>query len=269
MVSCSVCVPVLVFRPICSTEVAFCSSLVALCSAVGVFCSGPVVFCSAVENVCSALVGSSPVYSALVGSSSVRSALVGSSSVRSALVGSSSVRFALVGSRSVRSALVGSRSVRSALVGSSSVVSALASCSADFASIHSHSTSTWTWPSVPPPVPPPLHRPPGLYRSVWKPLLGGGGGGGYVTNPVHALPFIHHQRSLTHHIDSCTTRTFAHHHKIQFPSSIGTDVTQLITLITLTPENSHTITITQSHTLYKPWTSSCSLPSIVLRLSLS
>ncbi len=93
----------------------------------------------------------------------------------------------------------------------------------------------------------------------WKPLLGGG----YVTNPVHALPFIHHQRSLTHHIDSCTTRTVAHHHKIQFPSSIGTDVTQLITLITLTPENSHTITITQSHTLYKPWTSSCSLPSIV------
>ncbi len=85
----------------------------------------------------------------------------------------------------------------------------------------------------------------------------------FVTNPVHALPFIHHQRSLTHHIDSCTTRTVAHHHKIQFPSSIGTDVTQLITLITLTPENSHTITITQSHTLYKPWTSSCSLPSIV------
>ncbi len=67
-------------------------------------------------------------------------------------------------------------------------------------SIHSHSTSTWTWPSVPPPVPPLLHRPPGLYRSVWKPLLGGG----YVTNPVHALPFIHHQRSLTHHIDCCT-----------------------------------------------------------------
>ncbi len=85
-----------------------------------------------------------------------------------------------------------------------------------------------------------------------------------VTNPVHALPFIYHQRSLTHHIDSCTTtQTVAHHLKIQFPSSIGTDVTQLITLITLTPENSHTITITQSHTLYKPWTSSCSLPSIV------
>ncbi len=85
----------------------------------------------------------------------------------------------------------------------------------------------------------------------------------YVTNPVHVLPFIHHQRSLTHHIDSCTTRTVAHHLKIQFPSSIGTDVTQLITLITLTPENSHTITITQSLTLYKPCTSSCSLPSIV------
>ncbi len=118
---------------------------------------GPVVFCSAMENVCSALVGSSPVCSTLVGSSSVRSTLVGSSSICSA-----------------RSALVGSRSVRPTLVGSSSVVSTLASCSADFASIHSHSTSTWTWPSVPPPVPPPLHRHPGLYRSVWKPLLGGG-----------------------------------------------------------------------------------------------
>ncbi len=73
------------------------------------------------------------------------------------------------------SALVGSSSVRSAVVGSSSVDSALASCSADSASVHSHSTSTWTWPSVPPPVPPPLHRPPGLYRSVWKPLFGVGG----------------------------------------------------------------------------------------------
>ncbi len=27
----------------------------------------------------------------------------------------------------------------------------------------------------PSPAPPLLHRPPGLYRSVWKPLLGGGG----------------------------------------------------------------------------------------------
>ncbi len=52
-----------------------------------------------------------------------------------------------------------------------------------------------------------------------------------------------------------TTQTVAHHLKIQFPSSIAlTTHTQLITLITLTPENYHTITITQSHTLYKPWT---------------
>ncbi len=111
-------------------------------------------------------------------------------------------------------------------------------------------------PSAPPWWAPVLSSPPWWAPVPW-------GGGGYVTNSVHALPFIHHQRSLAHHIDSCTTRTVAHHLKIQLPSSIGTDVTQLITLITLTPENYHTITITQSHTLYKPWTSSCSLPSIV------
>ncbi len=99
--------------------------------------------------------------------------------------------------------------------------------------------------------------PPGLYKSVWKPLLGGG----YVTNPVHAIPFTHHQRSLVHHIDSYTTLLLPFTIELHFPSS--TALTQLFALITLTPENSHTITITQSHTLYKPWTSSCALPSIV------
>ncbi len=49
--------------------------------------------------------------------------------------------------------------------------------------------------------------------------------------------------------------------KLQFPSP--TALTQLFTLITHTPENHLTITITQSHTLYKLWTFSCSLPSIV------
>ncbi len=46
------------------------------------------------------------------------------------------------------------------------------------------------------------------------------------------------------HYTNCCTPS-----QIQFPSSIGTDVTQLITLIMLTPENYHKITITQSHTL--------------------
>ncbi len=55
---------------------------------------------------------------------------------------------------------------------------------------------------------------PGLYRSVWKPLLGGGG---YVTNPGHELLFIHHQRSLTHHIDFHTTQTVTDHSKTAFP----------------------------------------------------
>ncbi len=88
-----------------------------------------------------------------------------------------------------------------------------------------------------------------------------------VTNPVHAIPFTHHHRSLVHHIDSYTTLLLPFTIELHFPSS--TALTQLFALITLTPENSHTITITQSHTLYKPWTSSCSLPSIVLCLSLS
>ncbi len=93
------------------------------------------------------------------------------------------------------------------------LASAQVSCSAVSASVPGHSTSTWTWPSVPPPVPPPLHHPPGLYRSVWKPLLGGG----YVTNLVHALPFTRHQRSLAHHMDSCTALTVEHHLRLHFP----------------------------------------------------
>ncbi len=141
MVSCSVCVPVLVFRPICSAEVVFCSSLEVLCS------------------ICSTLVGSSPICSALVGSSPVCSTLVSSSSL----------------------------------------VSALASCSA---LVPGHSTSMWTWPSVPPPAPPPLHRPPGLYRSVWKPLLGGG-----AMSPILAMNFC----LLTTRGHSLTTWTLALH----------------------------------------------------------
>ncbi len=38
-----------------------------------------------------------------------------------------------------------------------------------------------------------------------------------VTNPVHALPVTHHQRSLAHHMDSCTTLTVAHHLRLHFP----------------------------------------------------
>ncbi len=64
-----------------------------------------------------------------------------------------------------------------------------------------------------------------------------------VTNPVRDLPLTPHQRSLAHHIDSCTTQTVAQHFKLQFPSSIALTthschqshialITQLITLIT-------------------------------------
>ncbi len=80
-----------------------------------------------------------------------------------------------------------------------------------------------------------------------------------VTNPVHALLFTHHLRSLTHHIDSCTTLTVAHHFKIQFPSSNA--------LMTHSCHQSHialiTQLITQSHTLYKRWTFSLITQSIV------
>ncbi len=67
-----------------------------------------------------------------------------------------------------------------------------------------------------------------------------------VTNPVCGLPPDSHQRSPLHHIDSHTTQ----HTGLHFPSSTAlTTHTQLITLITLTPENYHTITIT-NHTLF-------------------
>ncbi len=42
-----------------------------------------------------------------------------------------------------------------------------------------------------------------------------------VTNPVYELPLTPHQRSLAHHIDSCTTLTVALHLRLQFPSSIA------------------------------------------------
>ncbi len=38
-----------------------------------------------------------------------------------------------------------------------------------------------------------------------------------VTNPIHALPVTHHQRSLAHHMDSCTTLTVAHYLRLYFP----------------------------------------------------
>ncbi len=47
------------------------------------------------------------------------------------------------------------------------------------------------------------------------------GGGGSVTNQVHGLPLTHHQRSLAHHMDSCTTLTVELHLRLQFPSSFA------------------------------------------------
>ncbi len=47
------------------------------------------------------------------------------------------------------------------------------------------------------------------------------GGGGHVMNLVYELPLTHHQRSLAHHMDSCSTLTVARHLRLQFPSSIA------------------------------------------------
>ncbi len=63
-----------------------------------------------------------------------------------------------------------------------------------------------------------------------------------VTNPSHALLFIHHQMSLAHHIDSCTTLTVAGHPRTTVPiihctddahTTDCTDHTQLIPICTL------------------------------------
>ncbi|KAL0148041.1 hypothetical protein M9458_056656 [Cirrhinus mrigala] len=76
--------------------------------------------------------------------------------------------------------------------------------------------------------------------------LGEGGGVGYVMNLAGDLRSTHHQISPSHSIDIHIIQTVAPHPGLRFPSS-----TALITCI-------------QSESLYKPWTSSCILQSIVL-----
>ncbi len=197
LVFCFVCSGLVVFYSalvvFCSTMVVFCfvcSGLVVICSAVVVFCSGLVVFCSALMVFCSGLV---VFCSALVGSSHVCSALVGFYPICSALVGFYPVCSALVGFCPVCSTLVGSCSVCSTLVGPCSVGPVLAS------------GSTLAPSSV-------------AFTLVFCSAL--------VLCPassasVPLLPFTPHQRSLAHHIDSCTTLTVARHPRLQFLSSIA------------------------------------------------
>ncbi len=45
--------------------------------------------------------------------------------------------------------------------------------------------------------------------------------GSIVMNLVYELPLTRHQRSLAHHMDSCTTLTVARHLRLQFPSAIA------------------------------------------------
>ncbi len=78
-------------------------------------------------------------------------------------------------------------------------------------------------------------------------------------NLVHALPLTHHLRSLIHHTDSYTTLLSLFTIELHFPSSIA--------LTTRSWHQSHitliALLITQSHTLYKPGTSTQITPSIV------
>ncbi len=79
-----------------------------------------------------------------------------------------------------------------------------------------------------------------------------------VTNPVCGIPPDSHQRSPLHHIDSHTTQ----HAGLHFPSLPDWPPYTADCLITLTWELSHNH-YHPIHTLYKPWTLSPSLPSIV------
>ncbi len=89
-----------------------------------------------------------------------------------------------------------------------------------------------------------------LWDGKWDP---------FVMNLVHALPLTHHLRSLIHHTDSYTTLLSLFTIELHFPSSIAPTTRSWhqshITLIALL--------ITQSHTLYKPGTSTQIRPSIV------
>ncbi len=198
----------MVFRSVCSAEVVFCSGLVVFYSGLVVFYSGLVVFCSTVVAFCS-------VCSSLVVFNSAVEVFCPVSSAWWALVPSAPPWWA---------------PVPSALPWWAPVPSA----------------PPW-WapvPSTPPWLPAlltlprspanPLPRGPGppslpLFRLCSTALLDCigasgsrslGGGGGYVMNLVYELPLTPHQRSLAHHMDSCTTLTVARHLRLQFPSSI-------------------------------------------------
>ncbi|KAL0152574.1 hypothetical protein M9458_052297, partial [Cirrhinus mrigala] len=92
----------------------------------------------------------------------------------------------------VCSALVG---VCSTLEGSCSVHSVLVPCSAGLASVPKSSTSTWTWPSVPPPVPSLLHLPPGLESPLLKRrvMLQWLAGAPWLSTRGHSIPdYVRH-----------------------------------------------------------------------------
>ncbi len=90
-------------------------------------------------------------------------------------------------------------------------------------------------------------------------------------NLVYELPLTHHQRSLAHHMDSCTTLSVALHLRLQFPSSIAlmthtadcTDYTAYYTDHILYINHGHPLLCRVLYSIYH------SLSSLTLRSPLS
>ncbi len=217
----------MVFRSICSAEVVFCSGLEVFCSAVVAFCSGLVVF----RSICSSLVVFSsvvevfyPVSSALVDSFSVCSAVEFFSP--SVLPWWAPVPFVPpwgppVSPASPWGAPVSSAPVASAQPWWSPVLSAPPWYSA-LPALPWFLVSSLPHGSGPPSFPRFHLRSTALLDCSEFVVSGSRSlGVGYVMNLVYELPLTHHQRSLAHHMDSCTTLTVALHLRLQFPSSIA------------------------------------------------
>ncbi len=73
---------------------------------------------------------------------------------------------------------------------------------------------------------------------------------GSVTNPVDELLFTHHQRSLAHHIDSCTTLTVARHPRTTMPIIHCTDDTHTADCTNHTADSVHTPYLKENATVF-------------------
>ncbi len=87
-----------------------------------------------------------------------------------------------------------------ALYSASSTSSALAPCSTSSASVPCSSPSSWTWPSIPPPVPPLLHLSPGLWSVPVKECLDAPpwGGRGALSQSLVGVPMSYSRGHSSH-----------------------------------------------------------------------